>query len=115
MINLWGTWCGPCKREIPELESMNRELAEKNCQIIGIAKDADNDEKVSLAKEILAERGVTYVNLIPFEGLSELLPQGKWPTSYFVDENGSLIGEPIAGAYLDRYREMFDQLLMEMD
>ena len=115
MINLWGTWCGPCKREIPELESMNRELAEKNCQIIGIAKDADNDEKVSLAKEILAERGVTYVNLIPFEGLSELLPQEKWPTSYFVDENGVLIGEPIAGAYLDRYREMFDQLLMEMD
>jgi len=115
MINLWGTWCNPCKRELPELDSLNRELAEKNCRIIGIVTDAKNDEKIGEAKAILAEKGVSYVNLLPFEGLSAQLPQQTWPTSYFVDENGTLIGEPITGAYLEQYRETFASLLMERE
>ena len=105
MINLWGTWCSPCIRELPELEEMNQEFAEKNCQIIGIVTDADSDEKIREAKEILTNKGVTYINLAAFEGLSDLLPQDSWPTSYFVDENGNLIGEPVSGALPDRYRE----------
>ncbi len=113
MINLWGTWCGPCKRELPELEIINRALAEKNCQIIGILTDAKSDEKISEAKAILTDRGVTYVNLIPFDGLSDMLPQDVWPTSYFVDGNGTLIGKPIIGAYLDRYQLTIDALLTE--
>ena len=49
------------------------------------------------------------MNLAAFEGLSDLLPQNSWPTSYFLDENGTLFGEPIAGAYLDQYEKMFDK------
>ena len=115
MINLWGTWCGPCKRELPELEIMNRDLAEKNCQIIGFVTDATSDEKISEAKAILADRGVSYVNLIPFQGLSDMLPQDAWPTSYFVDENGTLIGEPIIGALLVQYRDAIDALLTDRE
>ena len=111
MINLWGTWCNPCKAELPDLESLNRGFAEKNCRIIGIVTDADNDAIIAAAKEILAESGVSFVNLVPFEGLSEMLPQEAWPTSYFADESGTLVGEPIIGAHPDRYREMVDQLL----
>jgi len=77
--------------------------------------DAKNDEKIGEAKAILAEKGVSYVNLLPFEGLSAQLPQQTWPTSYFVDENGTLIGEPITGAYLEQYRETFASLLMERE
>ena len=109
MINLWATWCTPCKAELPNLEKLNKELSEKNCQIIGIVTDAYDDEKLARAKEILEDKGVTYMNLAAFEGLSDLLPQNSWPTSYFLDENGTLVGEPIAGAYLDQYEKMFDK------
>ena len=45
------------------------------------------------------------------EELSDLLPQDSWPTSYFVDENGCLIGEPVAGARQEEYPERMKELL----
>jgi thiol-disulfide isomerase/thioredoxin len=75
MVNLWATWCGPCINELPELEKLNQEFLKKNCQIIGIVTDTNKEEKITKAKEILAEKGVTYTNLASFDGLSGLLPQ----------------------------------------
>lgn len=111
MLNLWATWCGPCIGELPELEKLNQEFLKDNCQIVGIVTDAENDEKINKAKEILAGKGVSYVNLASFEGLSDLLPQDSWPTSYFVDENGCLIGEPVAGARQEEYPERMKELV----
>ena len=113
MINLWATWCGPCISELPDLEELNQEYLKKNCQIIGIVTDANKAEKITKAKEILAEKGVTYTNLASFDELSELLPQDVWPTSYFVDENGCLVGEPITGKKPDQYQKMLEELLQQ--
>ena len=112
-INLWATWCGPCKEELPELETLNAELEENDCQIIGIVTDATKDRKIEKAKEILKNAGTDYVNLVPFEALSEMLPQNCWPTTYFVDENGILVGEPVDSADPDMYRETIAELLGE--
>lgn len=111
MLNLWATWCGPCINELPELDRINKELAEQNCQIIGIVTDADKDEKLKKGKELLEKQGATYTNLAAFDGLGDMLPQDSWPTSYFVDENGTLLGEPISGAMVGLYPERIKELL----
>ena len=108
MINLWGTWCGPCKAELPELEEISKEYAAKGCQVIGIVTDAEDEKTIQEAKDILAEKGVTYVNLAAFEELMDILPQESWPTSYFVDEHGCLLGEPVIGARPDQYRNRIE-------
>ena len=69
--------------------------------------------KVDKATDILAESGVTYVNLVSFEGMAELLPQEAWPTTYFVDEKGVLIGETISDSIPDLYRDMIENLLTD--
>ena len=51
------------------------------------------------------------MNLVPFEGMEEMLPMNAYPTSYFVDETGTLVGEPVVGAYLERYPEVIDSIL----
>ena len=53
MVNLWATWCINCKSEMAELEALNKEWAEKGCQIIGICDDADEEEMIPTAKKIL--------------------------------------------------------------
>ena len=59
IINFWASWCEPCKKEIPELNSFNASLDKNNnTRIIGVAID-DMDEVISFMKEI----PISYSNL----------------------------------------------------
>ena len=111
MVNFWGTFCGPCKAEFPELEEMNNgELAEKDCVIIGICTDI-NEKTTDKAKDVLAQCGVTYLNLYTTkEALAALQLEGV-PTSFFVNSEGQFATEPVIGAYVDMYRTRFEEAL----
>ena len=59
IINFWASWCEPCKKEIPELNSFNESLdRNNNTRLIGVAID-DMDEVISYMKEI----PISYSNL----------------------------------------------------
>ena len=103
VINFWFTTCGPCVGELPELDALNKELAEKGGTLIGINSfTLDGDETaISEAKDVLKKKGATYRNVY-FDSDSET---GKfvenvyaYPTTYVVDRNGNIVGEPIVGA-----------------
>ena len=53
MVNIWATWCGPCKSELEELGEIDRRLSSKDCAILGICIDADEspDEARALISE----------------------------------------------------------------
>ena len=59
IINFWASWCEPCKKEIPELNTFNESLdGDNNTRLIGVAID-DMDEVISFMKEI----PISYSNL----------------------------------------------------
>ena len=60
MVNLWGTWCGPCKRELPELAVMAKEFEAQGCRVIGICNDAYAEDKLEKAKGLLQDAGAEY-------------------------------------------------------
>ena len=112
MINLWGTWCHNCIDEMTELGEMAERLAEKNVALVGICQDADDEFDQCL--EILKEHNVTYLNLMPFEDLDEVLGwNGSLPTSYFFDSTGTLMCEPFRGApdTMDPYEDIINGIL----
>lgn len=113
MINIWGTTCGPCIKEMPELEEMNKEFQAKGGVIIGMVDDVtkDNQKNLEAAKEIISENGVTFLNICSWDGYTDLLPADGTPTTYFVDSNGKLIGTPVSGAVPSKYRENMEALL----
>ncbi len=119
MVNLWGTYCGPCINEMPDLEELNTRLQEKDCAIIGVVVDvagpADADT-IQSAEEILADTGVTYLNLVPWNGLGTALPAQFIPTSYFIDASGQIVGEAAVGARgADEYEALIDALLETLE
>ena len=85
MINLWATWCGPCRNELEELCNIHRRLADRDAAIVGICSDAD--EKTDACRELMAKNNLTYINLLPFAQLEEQLPTEGYPTSFFVSQN----------------------------
>ena len=114
MINLWATWCTYCKQEMPELEEFSKELAEKDCQIIGICTDLD-DDNVQQAIKILEDNGVTYTNIKQTDELAQMLLTVGLPTTYFVDSEGRVLTLPVKGAYFDKYREKIEEALKAVE
>lgn len=101
VVNLWGTFCGPCIEEMPELAQLSEKYAD-TVQFIGIVGDVDgpNDTKhLELAKTITDKAGVTYPNLIVSDDFKDLLfGIIGYPTTIFVDNAGNIIGDPIVGS-----------------
>ena len=113
MVNVWASWCPPCVRELPELQRLSGEFAEKNCAIVGFLIDGDEAQGLADAKARLQEAGVTYTILLPCDELNEIFSVQAVPTSFFVDSAGHLVGEPIVGAYVDGYTAALDAAIAQ--
>lgn len=107
VVNFWFTTCSPCVGELGELDALNKELADKGGALIGVnAFTLDGDETaIADAKDVLAKKGATYQNVY-FDSSS---PAGAFtanifafPTTYVVDRNGNIVGEPIVGAITEK-------------
>ena len=103
VVNFWFTTCKPCVGELPDLEALHQELAKKGGAVIGInAFTLDGSTKdTNEAKSVLEQQGVSYQN-IWFASNSDagLFTAGLYafPTTYVVDRNGHIVGDPIVGA-----------------
>ena len=112
MVNVWATWCGWCVGELGDLEKINKRLASKNCAIVGLCGDSDDESSFKDAKSLISQNGVTYLNIRPFDGWEDVFDMNDgWPTSFFVDKNGVMITTPICGASVDKYEEHIDEAL----
>ena len=107
VVNFWFTTCSPCVGELSDLDALNQELAKKGGTLIGINTfTLDGDEAaISEAKDVLAKKGATYQNVY-FDSDGEA---GKftanifaYPTTYVIDRNGNIVGEPIVGAITEQ-------------
>ena len=111
MVNIWASWCGPCIRELPELQAISERLKEQNCGVIGLLYDGDGEEALETAKKLMTDNGVSYPVILPPENVDSLFPLEAFPTTYFVDSEGKIVSEPIVGAYVDQYETTVDALL----
>ena len=121
VVNFWFTTCNPCVGELSELDALNKELAKKGGALIGVNTfTLDGDEAaISEAKDVLAKKAVTYQNVY-FASDGEA---GKfttnifaYPTTYVVDRNGNIVGDPIVGAITEKkqaetLQKLIDQAL----
>lgn len=102
IVNFWNNGCGTCIEKMPELEGLYQQFKKQNINLIGVGTDSgEGEEQLSTAKEILEEKGVTYINISPDtegtfyqEFISDIF---TYPTTYIVDSNGNITGAPIAG------------------
>ena len=121
VVNFWFTTCNPCVGELADLDALNRELAEKGGALIGVNTfTLDGDEAaISEAKDVLTKKGATYQNVyFPSDGEAGKFTANifAYPTTYVVDRNGNIVGEPIVGALTEKkqaetLQKLIDQAL----
>ena len=93
LVNAWATWCGPCRLEIPHLQSLHNQYAPRNFAVIGVSVD---DSGVEPVREFVAEQKMTYPIAIDAEAkLLDLLRTTMLPTSVLLDRNGRIVWKKV--------------------
>ncbi len=96
VLNVWASWCAPCRAEAPVLEDVWREVQDDGVQFVGL--DTRDTEAAALA--FLEAYGVTYPNVIDADGrlqllFSDTLPPQAIPSTLVVDREGRVAGRII--------------------
>lgn len=115
MVNVWGTFCGPCINEMPELQKIYESLP-KNANLIGIVADVPEGMKdgVDNANYIEKQTGVKYTNLTLSDSLNGFAKRFyAVPSTIFVDKDGNIIGDLVMGANIDAYIENLQKVLTD--
>lgn len=100
-LNFWATWCGPCQREIPDIEALYRDRGENegDLVVLGVAnpKTADrpqnSDVSVDEVKAFIDKEGMTYPVLMDTSGkMFSAYGVGSFPTTFMIDKDGNVFG-----------------------
>ena len=113
VLNVWGTYCGPCKDEMPELAKWAEELPD-NVQIIGMVIDVPegDDGMIKTAKEICKDTGVKYTNITDNDSVEGVLADVEAiPTTFFLDKEGKTVSKPVVGNDVEAYKKAVQDYL----
>ena len=85
LLNFWGTWCGPCRSEIPGLLDLHRELGPRGLTIVAVSVRDDRDALLAFVKA----KGMTF-SVVPDTGIADRYQVQGLPTNILVDRKGRM-------------------------
>ena len=89
VVNVWASWCAPCRSEAPSLERLSKEFADQGVSFIGLnTRDSDTS-----ARSFVERFGITYPNVVDRDGVLQLgfresLPPRAIPSTLVIDRSG---------------------------
>ena len=115
LLNVWASWCGPCRHEATALQRINDSLGPKGVVVLGV-----NTRDQSAAATAFARRlGITYGSVADQDGSAFLggfagtVPKIFTPTSIVLDKQGRIAGWALGEASYSKLRGLVDPLLTE--
>lgn len=92
IVDIWGTWCPPCRAEIPSFVKLQSTYGDKGLQIVGLNYErGEGDEAVQGIKEFMKENKMNYTCLIGDTDTRKQVPDFQgYPTTLFIDRTGKV-------------------------
>ena len=97
VLDLWATWCGPCRLEIPELVALHQDYKERGVEVVGLTIEgmtaAEREEKEDRVRAFASEFKINYTVGWANGDLARafLLPSGSIPQTYVIGRDGRVV------------------------
>ena len=122
MLNIWATWCAPCRLEMPSMQRVYEQLREQGLEVVAVAVDKDPGLRQpdgairGLVSDFVEQLGLTFPVVVdPTGGTERLYGVDALPTTFLIDRRGRIRVRELGGRYWDRspHLEMIKYLLEE--
>jgi peroxiredoxin len=89
LMNVWATWCGPCRQEIPELRAIHGAYKDRGLEVVGVSVDADGSDDA--IRDFVEEFRMDYtIWRDPTETVQATFHMAGVPTTFLIDKQGVL-------------------------
>jgi len=97
LLNLWATWCAPCRKEMPELAKLQQEMGSADFEVVALSEDLKGAEaSAKFLKDAKADALALYVD--PKATALEAVQSVGLPTTLLIDRNGKEVGRLLGPA-----------------
>jgi len=113
LINVWATWCAPCRVEMPSIERLYQEMAPQGLKVVAISIDEGGPEVV---KEFVREHGLSFEILLdPSRRIDQAYQTTGYPESFVLNRDGVIVKKVIGPAEWDSAvnRDLIRRLLAQ--
>jgi thiol-disulfide isomerase/thioredoxin len=111
LVNFWATWCGPCKKELPDLVEISREYADRGLRVIGVATDR-TPNAASLVGEFVGKYSIPYQVVLSTVEMERAFGNVRqMPTSMLIDREGRIVSTMIGLRGKSEFEKAIEPLL----
>jgi thiol-disulfide isomerase/thioredoxin len=109
-LNLWATWCGPCRAEMASIEKLYAGLNKKNIEFVMLSLDRPGAEQN--VKNYITSKQFTFPVFMPVESLPQQLNVPSIPTTFIIDKNGKIVAKEVGSTNYNtrEYKELLEGL-----
>ena len=109
LLNIWGTWCGPCRRELPDIVAIRKEFRQKGFEVIGVAVNERPVNGRSIPQNLAAfakANGLEYPIVIDDARISQHFGEPpSVPTTFVIDRKGRVTGVLVGARSAEDFRK----------
>lgn len=111
VVNVWGSWCGPCRAETPDLVRIARQHGDRRVRFVGI----DTRDNPSAAKAFVDKFNVPYPSVVDEDGTAllpfrHLIPSAAVPSTLVVDPDGNVAARVVGPVSYDTLNGLLEDL-----
>jgi thiol-disulfide isomerase/thioredoxin len=115
LINFWATWCGPCKKEMPDLSKISEELKDKDFKMIGM--NVFQQPSAPKVEDYLKSNPVSYINVDCNDELVQAFAKASGndmsavPVTFILDKEGKIVETAVGGKGKEAFLKMINKYL----
>ena len=117
-LNFWGTWCPPCRAEIPDIIQISKDLKDKPFIVIGVALENNKEVNASMDNvyKFSESKDIPYMNYIPNDAIKAVFRDAYGglkfvPTTVIIDKDGNIAETLVGGRDKAAFMEAINKVL----